>query len=215
MASPAQLMQTVSKATGSPLATVVDIDRKLAKAKLRTKGGRGFNAARMTPLDGARLLTAMLASPQATLAADAVARYTRTRVDQTRSSDTRFDATEISELAALPSGHGFIDALKALIGSAALGSLARQIATSRDGWTPHIEIFAFTRATRGRIRITGLPSGLTASVEYQPVTDRKPRGRMTRGRATAVDGDLEQSRRVTERTVLAIAELLSRESVND
>jgi hypothetical protein len=39
-----------------PLPTVVDIDRKLVKAKLRTKEGRGFNAAQMAPLDAARLL---------------------------------------------------------------------------------------------------------------------------------------------------------------
>jgi hypothetical protein len=51
MASPAELMQTVSAATGVPLATITDLDRRLVRAHLRTKGGRGLNAARMTPLD--------------------------------------------------------------------------------------------------------------------------------------------------------------------
>jgi hypothetical protein len=54
MASPAQLTKTVSTATGVSLATVVDLDRRLVKAEMRTKGGRGFNAACMTPLDAAR-----------------------------------------------------------------------------------------------------------------------------------------------------------------
>jgi hypothetical protein len=45
MASPAELVRTVSAATGVPLPTVVDIDRRLVKGKLRTKGGRGFNVA--------------------------------------------------------------------------------------------------------------------------------------------------------------------------
>ena len=56
MATPPELTQTVSEATGVALATVVDMDRRLVKAKLRTKGGRGLNAARMTELDAARLL---------------------------------------------------------------------------------------------------------------------------------------------------------------
>ncbi len=64
MASPAQLMETISGATGLPLATVVDIDRRLVKARLRTIGGRGFSVARMMPLDAARLLTAILAISQ-------------------------------------------------------------------------------------------------------------------------------------------------------
>jgi hypothetical protein len=74
MASPAQLVHTVSRATGVPLPTIVDIDRRLVTGKLRTKGGRGFNAAQVTALDAARLLTAVLASPQANAAVEAVTR---------------------------------------------------------------------------------------------------------------------------------------------
>jgi hypothetical protein len=218
MATPAQLVRMVSSATGVPLPTIVDIDRKLVKGKLRTKGGRGFNAARMTPLDAARLLTAVLGSPQANEAAAAVERYALTCPDKTRSSDKLFAAAELKDLAALPARHSFVEALAALIVSAATGSLAAMIAASEEGWSPSIEVFAFTRATRGRIRIAGLRNGLTASVEYVPA----PLGIRTRrakkvgpGRIALADddaGDLEQSRRITERTILSIAGLLAQES---
>ena len=109
MASPAQLMETISGATGVPLATIVDIDRRLVKAELRTKGGRGFNAAQMTALDAARLLTGLLGSAQANTAAEAVERYAQTRVDKTRSSDKMFTAVQLDELVALPARHGFVE----------------------------------------------------------------------------------------------------------
>jgi hypothetical protein len=218
MTSPAELVRTVSSVTGVPLPTIVDIDRRLVKAKLRTKGGRGFNAAQMTPPDAARLLTAVLASPQANAAGDAVERYAQTRVDRTRSSDKLFVSADFDDLAALPANHSFVDALTALIASASTGSLAKLITASKRDWTPHIEVFAFTRAVRGRIRIAGLPNGLTASVEYvRAPAGVKPRNAKKTGpsRSAVADesvGDLEQSRRVTERTILPIAALLALES---
>ncbi|MGC8535507.1 MAG: hypothetical protein ACP5QR_08220 [Rhizomicrobium sp.] len=66
MASPSELVQALTDATGIPHATVVDIDRKLVASGLRTKGGRGLNAARMSTFDAARLLTAIIAAPRPT-----------------------------------------------------------------------------------------------------------------------------------------------------
>jgi alkylation response protein AidB-like acyl-CoA dehydrogenase len=214
MASPAELVRTVSAATGVPLPTIVDIDRRLVKGRLRTKGGRGFNAAQMAPLDAARLLTGMLASAQANAAADAAERYAQTRVDTARSSDKLFGTVGLDDLAALPARHSFVDALTALIASASTGSLAKLITTSKKGWTPNIEVFAFTRAARGRIRIAGLPNGMTASVEYAAMSAGTKASRASKidpSRAATNDtvGDLEQSRRVTERTILPIAALLA------
>jgi len=215
MASPGELVRTVSSATGVPLPTIVAIDRRLVKAKLRTKGGRGFNAAQMTPLDAARLLTAVLASPHASGAADVVERYSQTHVDKTRSSDKLLGSTDLDDLAALPGKHSFVDALTALITSTSSGSIAKVMIKSQNGWVPRIEIYAFARAVRGRIRIAGLPNGLTASVEYAAALDGiKTRrdakiGRTRSGVADDREGDLEQSRRVTERTILSIAALLA------
>jgi hypothetical protein len=46
-------------------------------------------------------------------------------------------------------------------------ALAKLIAASQDRWSPRPEIFAFTRAVQGRIRIS-VPNGLTMRVEYFP-----------------------------------------------
>jgi hypothetical protein len=217
MATPAQLVEALSFVTGVPLPTVVDIDRKLVKAGLRTKGGRGLHAARMTSLDAARLLTAVLGSAQANTAAEAVTRYAQTHVDRARSSDALYAAAALEDLSSLPGRHSFVDALAALIGSASVGSLAKLIAKSGDDAVPRIEVFAFTRATRGRIRLSGLSGGGTASIEYvqPPSIARSGQGCGTRGDtrtptlAPESVGDLEQSRRATGRTILAIAKLLS------
>jgi hypothetical protein len=217
MASPAQLVETLSLVTGVPLPTIVDIDRKLVKANLRTKGGRGLHAAQMTPLDAARLLTAVLASPQANASGEAVARYERTQVDKTRSSDKLYGGAKLDDFSVLPPGHSYVDALASLIASVSGGALARLIAKAEFEWLPAIEVFAFTRATRGRIRVSGLPTGLTASVEYAlppPGRSRSGKAAASRSESAAGEpiGDLEQSRRVTETTILAIADLLAENS---
>jgi len=220
MASPADLVRTISAATGVALPTIVDIDRRLVKGELRTKAGRGLNAAQMTSTDAARLLTAVLGSAQANSAVEAVERYIQTRVDKTRSSSTLFGLPNLNDLAALPARHNFVDALAAVIASASAGSLAK-LMIENDGWAPHIELSAFTRAVRGRIRIANLPNRLTASVEYIPAPSST---KQSRARARSLShvadtgdttGDLEQSRRITERTILPVAALLAPRSRND
>lgn len=216
MATPAQLVRTLSEATGIPLATVTDIDRKLVIGGLRSKGGRGFHAARVTPLDAARLLTAILASAQANLAVGAVDRYARTQVDRARSSEKIFEAAGLADLTDLLARHSFVEGLANLISSAADGALAHMIEKNKNYVPPILEIFAFTLATYGRIRLAGLPNGMTVNVEYLPATGEKARRRKKEGRnisgANETAGDLEQSRRVTERTILAVARLLAEES---
>ncbi|HVA81365.1 MAG TPA: hypothetical protein VNF29_10620 [Candidatus Binataceae bacterium] len=217
MASPAQLVRRLSETTGVSLATVTDLDRRLVMGKLRSKGGRGLHVARVTPLDAARLLTAILASAQANLAASAVARYAATQADPVRSSETLFAASGLADLAALPARHSFVEALECLIASAADGALAQLIGDSEPHRAPPaIEVFAFTQATCGRIRLAGLPNKMTVNVEYGPAGGSKGRLPKIASRgitgANETAGDLEQSRRVTERTILAVAELLAEEN---
>ena len=125
-----------------------------------------------------------------------------------------FGGIEVNELADLAARHSFVDGLAALIFSASKGALAAMATASRDRWRPHIEVYAFTRATYGRIRLSGMPNGKTASVEYilaRTAKERAGRNAMSRNKDASVAearGDLEQSRRVTERTILAVAELL-------
>jgi hypothetical protein len=216
MTSPSQLVRTLSETTGVSLPTVIDIDRRLLKAGLRTKGGRGLYAARVTALDVARLLTVVLASAQANLAAGAVDRYTQTQVDRARSSEKLFAASGLADLAALPIRHSFIEGLANLISSTAHGALARIIKKNKNRAPPIMEIFAFTQATYGRIRLAGLPNGITVNIEYLPTSGEKGARAKKENRGIAgvnePAGDLEQSRRVTERTILAVAQLLAEES---
>jgi hypothetical protein len=211
MATPPELVQAISEATGVALATVVDMDRRLVKAKLRTKGGRGLNAARMTALDAARLLTAVLASPQSNAAAEAVLRYEHTRPDKDRSNSGLFGNIGLDDLAELGPGHGFVEGLAALITSAAGGSLAGLMTGTKGVKAPHLEVFAFTRETHGRIRISGLRNGVTANVEYVPAAQKGKAGKPRNAKGEN-SGDLEQSRRITEQTVRTIARLLAGET---
>ena len=203
MASPSQLVETLSAVTGLPLASVVDLDRRLAKAGLRGKSGRGLNVARMTPRDAAHLLTALLASSQANQAEEAVRRYGATRIERTRSSEQM--VAIVAELAQLGGKHGFIDGLASLILSASSGSLADALAADERLQPPQIEVTALTRTTLGRIRITGLPDGMTASLEYVPLS----LSRLPSNQAGAAFGDLEQLRRVTGHTIYALAALFA------
>ena len=62
MASPKELVQVVARETGVSEATVIVHDRNLALAGLRSVGGRGRAAARMTYRDAANLIIAVAAS---------------------------------------------------------------------------------------------------------------------------------------------------------
>jgi hypothetical protein len=206
MATPTQLVQTIGSLTGVPLATIVEVDRLLMRGNLRTKSGRGLSVARVTPLDAARLLTAILASPQANESVEAVERYAKTQLDNTQSNDKAFVTAKLNDLAELPARHSFVDALAGLI------------AKSDDNGMPHLEVFAFTRATRGRLRVAGLPHGRTAVLEYVAAHAEmksvrgKSGGRKRKASIAETDGDLEQSRRLTERTIVPIAKLLAQEN---
>ena len=215
MVSPTRLVATLSAATGIALPTMVDTDRKLVIARLRTKNGRGRNAARVTSLDAARLITAILASPQANQSADAVERYALTQLDRSRSSARLYDGTGLADLAALPDRHCFVDALSAVITSLVNGSLASVRRDNPDSSLPRIEVFAFTRATYGRIRIATRKDAPPVSVEYVLRERCSDGGPANKGPAAAESptsvGDLEQSRRITERTLISVAVLWSGE----
>ena len=59
MATPGQLVQVMADILGIPKATVTQYDRVLAEKGLRSKGGRGTSAARVTSRDAANLLIAL------------------------------------------------------------------------------------------------------------------------------------------------------------
>ncbi|MDP4021043.1 hypothetical protein Q8W71_00270 [Methylobacterium sp. NEAU 140] len=59
-----QLIEAVADALGVDVATVVTHDRNLVAAGMRSKGGRGKSAAKMTAIDAANLLIAVASSEQ-------------------------------------------------------------------------------------------------------------------------------------------------------
>jgi hypothetical protein len=134
--TPGQLVRAVSIALDVPEETVVQHDRNLVVAGLRTRGGRGRSAPEVTPLDAARLLAATLASVRAKDSVETVEALGRAQFDPSRPTYevTYIDADglfvpQISRLqdaakhrdiaiASLPATHNFIDGLAALIADA-------------------------------------------------------------------------------------------------
>lgn len=164
MATPGELIQAVAEALGLPKATVIIHDRLLMDAGLRSKHGRGRGAAKVTPRDASHLLVAILGSGQVKDTVATVRRYGGARVDRKASSATQFGNVGIEELAVLSREHSFLDALEALVGAVANGSLS----PSKSGLpVPDvIDIGAQTPGTVGNIRIAGTVTGATASVRY-------------------------------------------------
>ena len=121
MATPAELVNLIAKILDMPVRTVITHDRNLAKAKLRTVGGRGTGAARMTGRDAARLL---IAAATCENIKDSVANV---KMFGSFTSSAAVE-TGIARFDQLPAKHSFGDALAALIDAAA----KREIAQSDD-----------------------------------------------------------------------------------
>jgi hypothetical protein len=122
----------MSVALDVPEETVVQHDRNLVMAGLRTKGGRGRSAPEVTPLDAARLLVATLASFRTKDSVATVKQFERAVFeppDRPRTISFRgfklhdggaSDASTFLDraIASLPPTHNFIEALAALIADA-------------------------------------------------------------------------------------------------
>ena len=225
MGNPAELIRGAAAGLGIPEATLVVFDRYLRNAELRSRKGRGRGAPQVTARDAAHLLTAVLGSAGVKDAAHTVGRYSETRPQQRGSGKKLFGALGITELAVLPAGHSFIDVLEALITSAATGSLsdwlaaeAKSVRGRKSDVAPLIEVAALTPGTVGDIRIAGIAPGGSAAVRYvlpSPWDKRhKPPDAELDAWEAAMkqrqqDVDLEQYRRISARTILAVAAVIA------
>jgi hypothetical protein len=227
MASPGQLVQVMADALSLPKTTPLVHDRHLVVAGLRSKHGRGRGAAKVTPADAARLLVAILGSATLEDSVRTVRRYAATRVAASENGGVPYARLGIAELERLPKEHSFIDAIEALIASAAAGSLAETMDEWREGTratramvAPLIEVSLLVVGTLGGLRIAGVKDGRTAAVRYAlpSATPRnggkRPSGReldawAAAARASRGDSDYERSGRVSERTILRLADLLA------
>jgi hypothetical protein len=135
--TPGQLVKAVSIALDVPEETVVQHDRNLVVAGLRTTGARGINAPPVTHLDAARLVAAVLGSVRVKDSALVVQRLEQNKFDSPKSFSERVaglraagamaefeadtsDREKFSDPAimTLPPTHNFVDAIASLIGDA-------------------------------------------------------------------------------------------------
>jgi hypothetical protein len=127
MATPGQLVHSAAKILGIPEATVVQYDRNLAGAGLRSSGGRGRSAAQVTSQDAANLLIAICGAP---ISGASVKEAHRTceRYRSLRAYGVNIKSGSFSRLKShfptlgrLPERHLFGDAIAGLIDSIAAG----------------------------------------------------------------------------------------------
>jgi hypothetical protein len=157
MATPGELVHTVAKVLGIPQATIVQYDRNLAAAGLRTKSGRGPSAAQVTSEDAANLLIAICGAPASGAAIkEAVETCERYRLLQAYGVNSKSKSGPFARLklhcptlGRLPERHEFGRAIAALIDSVAAGEfgyprdpfLYPYVSVRLDGPTPAGAIF--------------------------------------------------------------------------
>lgn len=182
MATPGELVKVIAAATGEDEATVAQHDRNLVVAGLRTKGGRGRSAAKVTARDAALLLTAVLGSHRVKDSVETVQRYIETQEHhahwhkhypdklQGMGNANVWEDFGIPEMAALPLTHSFIDALETLITVAADGKLVRHF--GKPILFSPLRIFVTSPGTHARISISQLgmepePKRNSVQADYQ------------------------------------------------
>lgn len=109
--TPGQLVKAVAIALDVSEETVVQHDRNLVVAGLRTKGGRGPSAPEVTPLDAARLVLAVLGSIRVKDSVAVVHACEKERVTTRPGEEYR----PLPVHTDLPQNHTFVDGLAAII----------------------------------------------------------------------------------------------------
>lgn len=229
VASPGQLVRKVSELLGISEATIVQHDRNLVVAGLRSKSGRGSSAARMTARDAAHLLVAVLGSHHVKDSVQSVRGYCETRLSGYMSAGYR--DSSIAALTSLPPDHSFVDAVEALVAAAADGSLGRAIYDAIDeiqgekiGFPPMIKITVQSPHQVGDISLGGGEVGIGGPglhgygryalldpwSRYNSLDIPFEELKAWRKKAEEyyVDTDLTQVRQITAKTILAVGELL-------
>jgi hypothetical protein len=124
MATPGELVKAIAAVLGIPEPTAVQYDRQLAEAGLRTKGGRGRSAARVTARDASNLLIAIAASPVSGPSVKEAAKTCETYASLpflVEHSLPKFSEVGLPALDQLPPTHTLGEATALLIASAARG----------------------------------------------------------------------------------------------
>lgn len=228
MASPGEIVQALAVATGIPEPTVAQHDRNLVLAALRTKGGRGRSAAKVTVQDAANLLVALLGSPLVKSSAATVRRY----MHAVSMPGQTWEAINIPELARLPAGHCFVDAIGAVIEAGMSGSLrsvllppitikGKEFAPPLLGPSSRFRILVQSPHTIADIQIHGAAraNGMSCEVRYAipgptgttpwHLEEWKQRMREADPSFEETNGDLLEYREIGLRSILALSKILS------
>jgi hypothetical protein len=163
--TPGQLVNAVAIALNVPAETVVQHDRNLVVAGLRTKGGRGHSAPKVAPLDAARLLVAVLGSARVLDSVETVQAFTEASFHPRASTALGLDPA----IARLPQNHNFIEALAALIIDASAPFHAEQTHQFLQRFAGMF-IVCETRPIGGAIRSPG--SSAEYKIEEQAILER-------------------------------------------
>lgn len=132
--TPNQLVKTVAACTGLSEQTVVQHDRNLVVAGLRTKSGRGRSAARVTHLDAARLTVACLGSLRVKDSVDTVLSHEATAMNLGRSEFAQKRA--IPGIPQPPRNHNFVEMVAAIIQGADSDEMASNFAKASELFSP-------------------------------------------------------------------------------
>lgn len=217
MATPGQLVTCIASALGVSRATVALHDRNLSEAGLRSKGGRGKSAVKVSAIDAVHLLIATIAAPiipgSATSNSAAVCRFFhQLRAMGRRGSLSRWPSTALPQLARLPRGHSLIDCLMALIDSVREGEFHERKFNDPSDWydssllrvtfnspLPFVDVWLSSDSRRNQISYDAF---LEQETPFSKVVFGK----------TFIIGDLHQQHSISGATVLRIGELLTHHS---
>ena len=127
MATPGQLVKCIAEALNIPEPSVVQYDRLLAESGLRSKGGRGTSAAKVTAVDAANLLIAIMGSPVIGASIKPAIEVCRTygrlplKVGGNSENLKTFRTLGLTTISKLPTSHTLRDGIAALIEGASVG----------------------------------------------------------------------------------------------
>jgi hypothetical protein len=184
VATPRQLVQATAEILGLSEATVIVHDRNLATSPtaLRSVAGRGRAAARVTAVDAANLLIAVVASESVKDSARTVLAYRDLMGDSAiKSGIQRYDE--------LPATHTFGQALTALIEAAAVKEITLG---------PELNLRVSCFGPRAKTKIEWEINGRSSWTVYE-LQSKGP------GRTKLIPvGDLERMTTVTENTIFRL-----------
>jgi hypothetical protein len=131
--------------------------RQLREAGLLSKTGRGITGAKMTPMDGAKLLIAALTSQNIKDGVDNLNAYGALRTNKAWLLETM----PLPEVVTLPTNHTFLDALTGFISAGVSGSLQAAVQSIQGGegvdlataYGPPVRLQFSTRGPVKRARI--------------------------------------------------------------